>query len=132
MPTEMPIELWLLTWSAVLCLAQVVIAATGSSLEWGLPKAAGNREDVGELTGWLGRARRAHRNMLENLLLFAVLILVAHAAGKLNDMTEIGAHLFFWARLAYSVIYVAGVPWVRTLLWVVSVVGMVIIFAQLF
>ena len=131
-PTEMTIDLWLLTWSVVLCLAQVVIAASGSSLKWGLPTAAGNREDVAELTGWLGRAQRAHRNMLENLLLFAVLVLVAHAAGKANEMTALGAHLFFWARLAYAAIYVAGVPWVRTLLWVVSVVGMVIIFAQLF
>ena len=48
MAIEMTIDLWLLTWAAVLCLAQVVIAASGSSLEWGLPKAAGNREDVGK------------------------------------------------------------------------------------
>ncbi len=128
----MTIDLWLLTWSVVLCFAQVSIAASGGTLKMGLPAAAGNREDVAELTGWEARSGRAHRNMLENLLLFAVLILVAHVTGKANEMTALGAHVFFWARLVYAGLYLAGVPWLRTLIWVVSVVGMVIVFSQLF
>ncbi len=132
MAMEMTTDLWLLTWSAVLCFAQVSIAASGGTLKMGLPAAAGNREDVAELTGWEGRAGRAHRNMLENLLLFAVLILVTHVTGKANEMTALGAHVFFWARVVYAGLYLAGVPWARTLVWVVSVVGMVIVFSQLF
>ena len=128
----MTIDLWLLTWSVVLCFVQVSIAATGSTLKWGLPIAAGNREDVAGLVGWQGRAQRAHGNMVENLVLFAALVLVAHVAGKANEMTALGAHIFFWARVAHAVLYVAGVPWARTLIWAVSIVGLVIIFSQLF
>jgi uncharacterized MAPEG superfamily protein len=111
--------------------AQMLVAAMGANLQVGLPALAGNREDVPALTGWAGRARRAHLNMLENLVLFAALVLVAHAANKTNEMTALGAQFFFWARLAYAVIYVAGIPWLRTAVWFVSVIGMILIFIQL-
>ena len=60
-------------------------------------------------------ASRAHHNMLESLVLFAALL---------------GAQIFFWARLAYAVAYIAGIPWVRTGVWFVSVIGLAIIFLQ--
>jgi uncharacterized MAPEG superfamily protein len=84
-----------------------------------------------EIKGWAGRAARAHRNMLENLVLFAALVLVAVVAEKTNNTTLLGAQIFFWARLAYALVYVAGVPWLRTGVWVVSVVGLAMIFLQL-
>ncbi len=127
----MSTELSLLTWSVVLMFAQMLVAAMGANLQVGLSKLAGNREDMPALTGWAGRARRAHLNMLENLVLFAALVLVAHAAGKTSDMTALGAQLFFWARLAYAIIYVAGIPWLRTAVWFVSVIGMILIFLQI-
>ncbi len=74
-------ELTYLVWSAVLTFVLVLIAVSGATLEVGLPKLAANREDMPEMTGWAGRAQRAHRNMLENLILFAILVLVAKAAG---------------------------------------------------
>jgi uncharacterized MAPEG superfamily protein len=124
-------ELSMLVWSVLLMFVQMLIAAQGATMQVGLPKLAGNRDDVPALSGWAGRAKRAHLNMLENLVLFAALVLVAHAASKSNAMTVLGAHLFFWGRLAYAVIYVAGIPWLRTAAWAVSVVGMVLIFLQL-
>jgi uncharacterized MAPEG superfamily protein len=84
------------------------------------------------MTGWAGRARRAHLNMLENLVLFTVLVLIAQVAGKANAMTALGASIFFWARLVYAGIYLAGISWVRTVVWFVSVIGMAIIAGQLF
>jgi uncharacterized MAPEG superfamily protein len=84
-----------------------------------------------EVTGWAGRAQRGHRNMLENLPLFIVLVLVAQIANRTNAMTLLGAQLFFWGRLAHAVICLAGIPWARTLAWAVSVVGLVLIFLQL-
>jgi uncharacterized MAPEG superfamily protein len=69
--------------------------------------------------------------MLENLVLFAVLVLVAVAAGKTNDTTLLGAQIFLWARVAYAAVYVAGLPWIRTGIWAVSVVGLAMIFVQL-
>lgn len=127
----MSAELSLLVWSVVLMFAQMLVAATGANLQVGLPALAGNREDLPAYTSWAGRAKRAHLNMLENLVLFAALVLVAHVAGKTNAMTVLGAQLFFWGRLAYALIYVAGIPWLRTAVWFVSVIGMILIFLQL-
>jgi len=127
----MPIELQLVVWSAALTLLQCVIAVTGAMLQVGLPTLAGNREKMPEITGWAGRAARAHGNMLQSLVLFAALVLVAQATGKLNAMTALGAQLFFWGRIAYALVYMAGVPWLRTAVWTVSIIGLVLIFAQL-
>jgi uncharacterized MAPEG superfamily protein len=69
--------------------------------------------------------------MLESLVLFAALVLTAVAAGKTNSTTLLGAEIFVWARLAYAVVYLAGVPWLRTLVWFASVVGLAMIFLQL-
>ena len=124
-------ELNLLMWSVVLTVVQMLVAAQAAFNKVGLMALVGNREGMPEITGWGGRASRAHYNMLENLALFASLVLVAVVAGKTNDMTLLGAQLFFWARLAYAVIYVAGIIWVRTLAWLISVIGLVLIFAQL-
>ena len=124
-------ELTYLVWSAVLTVVLVVVAVGGATLQVGLVKLAGNREDVPEMTGWAGRAQRAHRNMLESLVLFAVLVLVAQLGGRSNALTQVGAMLFFWARVAYAVIYLAGIPWLRTAAWGASVLGLVIIFLQL-
>ena len=124
-------ELTLLVWAVVLTVVQMLAAVQGAFNQVGLPRLAGNREGMPEITGWGGRAARAHRNMLESLVLFAVLVLVAVAAGKTNDMTLLGAQIFFWARVAYAVIFVAGIIWLRTLVWFVSVAGLIVIFAQL-
>jgi uncharacterized MAPEG superfamily protein len=124
-------ELSLLAWSVALAFVQVLIAVQGAMMQVGLPTLAGNREALPEIKGWAGRAGRAQRNMVENVVLFAALVLTAVAAGKTNDMTLLGAQIFFWMRLAYAAVYIAGIPWVRTGVWFVSVIGMILIFAQL-
>jgi len=124
-------ELNLLVWSVVLTVVQMLVAAQAAFNKVGLMALVGNREGMPEITGWGGRASRAHYNMLENLVLFASLVLVAVAVGKTNDMTLLGAQLFFWARVAYAPIYISGIIWVRTLTWLISVIGLALIFAQL-
>ncbi len=126
----MSLELKLLVCSAALAFVQMLISVVGAQLQVGLPALMGNRESLPEIKGWAGRAIRAHRNMLESLVLFAALVLVGHAANKLNATTALGAQLFIWARLAYAVVYIAGLPWIRTGLWFVSVIGLVMIFWQ--
>lgn len=121
-------DLSLLIWSVVLAFVQVVIAAATANAEVGLPELAGNRENLPPLTGLAGRAQRAHRNMMENLPLFIALVLVAHLA---NAQSLLGEQLFFWGRLLYTIVYLIGIPWVRTVMWAISVVGMILIFAQL-
>jgi uncharacterized MAPEG superfamily protein len=84
---------------------------------------AGNREVPVEGQAWVGRAQRAYRNMLEGLLPFAAVVLAAAAADISNPATVLGAQLFFYARVAYAVIYVAGIPWLRTVVWTVGLIG---------
>lgn len=124
-------ELMLLAWAVALTFVQMLVAAHGSASQYGVMPLFGNREGLPPLTGWAGRAQRAHRNMLENLVLFAALVLIAVTSNKSNATTLLGAQLFLWARLAYAVIYVAGIPYLRTAAWLVSVIGLVLIFLQL-
>jgi uncharacterized MAPEG superfamily protein len=125
-------DLKYLLFAVILTFVQMLIAAMGSNQQFGLPTLAGNREGLPDVTGWAGRAKRAHLNMLENLVLFAVLVLIAQVAGKANATTAMGASIFFWARLVYAGVYLAGISWVRTAVWAVSVIGMVMIAWQLF
>ena len=113
--------------STILTFVQVLVAAMGANQAVGLNTLAGNREGLGEIPGWAGRAKRAHLNMIENMVLFAALVLIAAAAGKASAITAMGAMIFFWARIAYAVIYIAGIAWLRTLAWFVSVIGMAMI-----
>ena len=124
-------ELNLLVWATALAIVQVLIAVGGAFMQVGLMKLVGNREDMPKLVGWAGRAERAHLNILQSLVLFAVLVVVAVLTNRTNDMTLLGAQLFFWGRVAYALIYLAGIQWLRTLSWLVSVVGLVLIFLQL-
>ena len=127
----MKTELAMLVGAVVLAMIQVVVAVFGAKLQVGLPVLAGNRENIPDILGWAGRAGRAHRNMLESLVLFAALVLTAHAAGISNAMTVLGAQLFLWGRVAYAVLYVAGVPWARTAAWAAAVLGMLMILSQM-
>ena len=79
--TPMSPDLKYLLLSTILCFVQMLVAATGANQAVGLPTLAGNREGLPEITGWAGRAKRAHLNMIENLVLFAALVLIA-AVGR--------------------------------------------------
>ncbi len=127
----MPLELKLLVWASILALAQMAVALFFAIAQVGLPRLIGNRENLPALEGWAGRAQRAHRNMLESLVIFAALVLVAQVMGRTNAMTAFGAQLFFWARLAYAPVYVIGIPGLRTALWGASFVGITQIIIQL-
>ncbi|NRF66154.1 MAPEG family protein [Aquincola sp. S2] len=117
--------------SVALCWLMLIAASMVRSEGWtprGLLKAFGNRDDLGEASALAGRMDRAAKNMLENLLLFGLLVLAAQAAGKGADpRVATGAMLFFWARLAYAPLYWAGVKFLRTAVWAIGVIGMLMI-----
>jgi uncharacterized MAPEG superfamily protein len=128
----MTTELMMLTWSAVLCLVVPNLPVAGlTSVSGGFAWGLGNRDQPLDVPAWVGRARRAHANLVENLVVFAALVLVAQVAGKTNATTALGAQLFFWGRVGHLVTYVAGlVPW-RTLAFAVAIVGEWLIVFQL-
>jgi|TARA_B100001971_G_C17857527_1_gene366622 uncharacterized MAPEG superfamily protein len=127
----MTIELSMLFWAVVLTFGQMLVAVLLAMLQVGLPALVGNREDVVE-TAVAGRAKRAHRNMLENLVLFAALVLVVQVAGLNDTNTALGAQIFVYARLAHAVIYLIGIPWLRTAAWGISAVGLVMVALPIF
>jgi uncharacterized MAPEG superfamily protein len=113
--------------SAALTVLLAVPYSTGFMLTRGLYVMAGNREDFPPGTGWIGRAHRAHLNMVENMVPFAALVLGAAVAGKADGWTALGAQVFFYSRVVHAVMYIAGVPWLRTFAWLGGVAGMAMV-----
>lgn len=128
----MSTELTMLAASAVLTFVLSFPAVISLMLTKGLPFAAGNRDEAYELPVWGERANRAHRNMLENLPIFVALILVVQLGGATNETTALGATLFFWARVAHAIIYIAGIPYLRTAAFGVSLVGLAQIAGEIY
>lgn len=127
----MSTDLTMLVAAATLALLSFMPYFIAYIMHWGIGGIVGNRENLPALPAWANRAIAAHQNLTENLVHFAALVLVAHVTGATNDVTAMGATLFFWARVAYLVIYVAGVPWVRTVAFMAGWVGEVMILSQL-
>ena len=84
------------------------------------------------LQGVAGRLDRALRNFLETFPLFAAVVLAANALGRHNALTEWGARLYFWGRVAYLPLYAAGIPLVRSLVWDVAALGILLCLVALF
>lgn len=127
----MAVELQFLVWTVALALVQLLIEILTSMGKVGLPLLVGNREGFVPPEGVAGRARRAYLNMLESLAPFGLLVLIAVAAGRTGPVTTLGAEVFFFARAAYAVIYLVGIPWLRTVVWGAGLAGMLIVFSRL-
>jgi uncharacterized MAPEG superfamily protein len=127
----MSIEFSLLLYSVGLTFVLIMIPATVGMLANGLPWAAGNRDAQPEASSYCKRTLRLRDNMLENMALFAPIVLIAAAMDVSNAATVLGAQLFFYARVGHAIVYLAGWPWVRTLLWAAGVVGTAMIAIEL-
>jgi uncharacterized MAPEG superfamily protein len=128
----MTTDLSMLVWSGLLCVLLPTVYLVGrSSQPGGLAWGFGNRDVPLAVPDWVRRAERAHANLVENLAPFAILVLVAHVAGKANATTALGATLFFWGRVAHAAVYVAGIPYLRTAAFFVGTVGELMILSQL-
>lgn len=127
----MTIELTMLLYSTLLAFILVLIPACKAILDNGPMTQAGPRDDLPEPDVFRKRANRLIANMYENLTLFAIVVLIAFAAGVSNETTVLGAKIFFYARIAHAVIYLAGWPMIRPLFWAAGVVGMGMIASQL-
>lgn len=108
-------ELTMLTWAAALTLVMWIPYILAHIANVGLLPALTYRADGTALPGWAERAKKGHYNAIENLMPFAVLVLVAHQAGISNSATVTAATAYFGFRVAHFVLYIAGVPFGRTL-----------------
>ena len=77
---------------------------------------------------WGRRADRTYINAVESFAPFAALVIAVHLAGKADAMTAFWAMAFFWLRLAHAVVYLFGIPYLRTVLFTLGYVAVVGIF----
>lgn len=126
-PTEprMTTELTLLAWTLVLAVVQVMLPAMWRNRETGLDYNASPRDEPGPPVGIVtGRLRRAQANLYETLPLFAAALLIAHVAGREGALTLSGAWLYLGTRIVYVPLYAMGVPYLRSLVWLLSLLGL--------
>lgn len=128
----MPVELKMLGWSAALGLVYLVFATLLSLVRRGMTWNAGNRDEQVPLTGLAARADRASRNYLETFAFLAAAVLVVVVGQRTNAQTALGAQLYVWARVVYLPVYAIGIPYLRTLVWAASVVGIVMVLSGAF
>ena len=124
----MPVEIQMLAWGTLLGVAQLFLAAALMTRQRGLEWNASARDgDPPPLTGVPARADRAFRNFLETFPFFAAAAVAVTATGSGDTGTALGAQLWFWARVLYVPLYLAGIPYVRSLVWGVALVGMLLV-----
>src|SRR5215207_8518623 len=122
----------MLTLSVVLGIVQILAASHAASLQRGYRWSASPRDEtMPPLQGVAGRLNRALRNFVETFPLFAALVLAVQVSDTHNALTEWGARLYFWARVAYVPLYAAGVPLLRSLVWNLAIIGIVLFVAAL-
>jgi uncharacterized MAPEG superfamily protein len=122
------VELTLLVWSAVLVGAYLGFQSIAYRFDYGIAHGAGPRDNERPPGKWAGRGERALRNLLETYAVFVMLALVTEITGRSDGLTQWGAQLYFWARWVYLPLYVFGVPYVRSYVWLVSGLGLALMF----
>ncbi|MDN4037750.1 MAPEG family protein [Massilia sp. YIM B02443] len=126
----MTTELTLLGWTLVLALIQILLASSLRTQETGVKYNAGPRDGGAPPPRPVtARLQRAQANLFETLPLFAAAVLIAHVSGSEGDLTLWGCWLYLVARIVYVPLYAAGIPMVRSLVWLVSLAGLVLVLA---
>lgn len=124
-------ELMSLTWVVALSAVMWMPYVLNTIAVRGLMSAVGYPENPPPLAAWAQRMKAAHYNAVENLVVFAALVLIANAAGISNDMTVLACELYFWARLVHVLAYTFAIPWVRTLAFTAGWVCQILLLLQL-
>jgi uncharacterized MAPEG superfamily protein len=123
----------MLTLSVVLGFVHITVSAIATTAQygsrWNLSARDASMPPLGPLAG---RLQRASHNFLETFPLFAVAVLIADATNRHDSMAVWGSQIYFYARLIYLPIYAAGIPAVRTVVWSVSTLGIVMVLLALF
>jgi uncharacterized MAPEG superfamily protein len=128
----MTTELTIFGWSVILLVAQIILQTQFAVNEFGLPYALSPRDDRRVLKGPVAaRAARALYNFLETYPAFVGLALAVTLANRAGGLSALGAEIWFVARIVYVPVYLSGVKVLRTAIWSVSVVGLVMMVVAL-
>ena len=126
-------DLWMLlclaVWTELLTLPPLYARA---SVPGGIRWIFYNRDtELAGVAPWGGRAIRAHSNMADNLAIYAAVIVIAHIAGAANAVTAMAATVIVVARVLHAAVYIAGIPYLRTAVFSMAQVSMLVIVWQI-
>jgi len=129
----MTLDLQLLAWTLVVAFVYIFAPAAARTMQYGSKWNAGPRdEEMPKLNPVAGRLLRAQANLFETLPIFIGAVLVAHVGGADAGLTVLGAQLYLGSRIIYLPLYALGVPYLRSLVWMVGLAGIgVILYAIL-
>ena len=113
-------ELMSLTWVTALTALIWMPYLVNIILVRGLVDAVGYPQDPQPMSPWAAKMKAAHANAVENLVVFATLVLIANAAGVSNETTVMACTVYFWARVLHLVSYTLAIPWIRTVAFVIG------------
>lgn len=125
-----PDDVKLLAWSTLFTWLLLMSASLIRAKAWtpsGLITAFGNRDDVPAAQDWVARLERASKNQVEGFILFAALVSAANLVHLPGTQHITGAQIWFYSRFVYTAVYVAGIPYLRTAVWLVGVAGLFMI-----
>lgn len=124
----MAIELLCLVWSVVLGLTHILIAGQARTKELGTKWNTSARDGVQPvLSSVTNRLFRAQANFFETFPLFAVVILITAVTQLYSIYSQIGAILYLVARVAYLPLYAFGIPYIRSVAWLISLLGIILV-----
>ena len=116
MTTELMYLIWVTALTSIIWIPYIL----NTIMVRGLIDAVGYPDDPKALSPWAAKMKAAHGNAVENLVVFAALVLVSNAAGVSNDLTVTACQVYFWARVVHLAVYTFAIPWLRTLAFVVG------------
>ena len=124
-------ELQILAWACLLGIAQLLLAAQFSTKQRGMEWNISARDTKApELTGIADRLDRAFKNFMETFVFFGAAVLIVEARQTTSDISLYGSLIYLIARTIYVFIYAAGIKIVRTVVWFVSLVGLLMVLSQ--
>ena len=128
----MTFELTMLTWTLVLAFVQILLFDIARTRQYGMKWNTGPRdEEMPPLSARALRLKRAQDNLYETLPLFIGAVLIAHVAGQNGTLTHWGTAIYLAGRVVYVPLYAFGVRNVRSLVWMVSLVGLGMVVAAI-
>ena len=129
----LPIELSVLGLSVVLLFAQIALQSITMTAELGSAYNAGPRDAPRTPRSvYAGRSERALRNLLETYPAFIALALALAVSGKTGGLGAWGAGLWLSARVLYVLLYLAGIPYIRSMVWIAAAAGLTMMLLRLF
>ncbi len=128
----MPIELICLVWAVVLGLAHILIAGQARTHELGTKWNTSARDGVQPaLSNMSNRLLRAQANFFETFPLFAAVILITATTKLFSSYSQWGALLYLAARIVYFPLYAYGIAYIRTVAWLISLIGILLVLCPL-